>query len=101
MRRSAYLVIVVALTASVIFIALVEPAAAKVSDVGENVGKEVRSWASALLLGTATLVGLPAVAKREVNEGMKIALLVAVLGGFIFASGTVKQAIDSIWSSIA
>jgi len=93
-------VVIVALATAVAFVLLVEPAVAATSQVGKNVGNEVANWGKALLLGTATLMGIPAVAKRDVSEGMKIALLVLVLGGFIFATDVVEGLIKAIWKSV-
>lgn len=91
----------IALLAFVLIAVLVDPALAATSDVGKNVGAEVKSWATTLLLAVAALVALPVLAKRDVNGGLVLALLVIVLGGFAFAPDSVKQAIDSIWQSIA
>lgn len=81
----------------------VEPvlAASTSSDVGRNVGAEIKTWATALLLGVAGLVALPVIAKRDVNGGVVLALLVVLVGGFAFAPATVQQVIESLWKSIA
>lgn len=89
----------VAVLAALLALVLVEPALAKTSDVGKNIGDEVKAWGAALLLGVACLVGLPALAKREVSQSLVIALIVFVLGGFIFASEQVKGVIDSLWNA--
>lgn len=70
------------------------------TDIGKNLGREVQSWGSALLLGVAALVGLPALAKRDLGQSMVVAMITIVLGGFIFAGDTVKTMIDSIWSTV-
>ena len=104
----------VALVAIMMVLVVVEPAlavAAKTpldeggggggtTDIGQNLGREVQSWGSALLLGVAALVGLPALAKRDLGQSMVVAMITIVLGGFIFAGDTVKTMIDSIWSTI-
>ncbi len=76
-----------------------EPALAA-SDLGRNLGNEVRTWATALLLGVAALVAIPVLARRDVNGGLVLALLVLVLGGFAFAPGTVRQVIEEVWRSL-
>ena len=38
--------------------------------------------------------------RRDVNGGLVIALLVVVLGGFIFAPGSVKQVIVELWRGL-
>jgi len=91
----------VALLAAAMLLVISHPALASTSEVGKNVGAEVKSWATTLLLGVAALVALPVLARRDVNGGLVLALLVVVLGGFAFAPEAVKHAIDSIWRSIA
>src|SRR5256885_6551750 len=78
-----------------------QPALAATSDIGKNVGDEVRTWATTLLLGVAGLVALPVLAKRDVTAGVVLALLVVLVGGFAFAPGAVKQVIESLWHHIA
>jgi hypothetical protein len=73
------------------------PALAQASDVGRN----VETWAKALLLGVVALVAIPAIAKRDVTGGLMLALLAVIVGGFAFAPETVKSVISGIWRSIA
>ncbi|MFL5844342.1 MAG: hypothetical protein ACJ762_06580 [Solirubrobacteraceae bacterium] len=75
-------------------------AMAATSDIGKRVGAEVKSWATMLLLGVAGLVAIPVLAKRDVNGGVVLALLVVLVGGFAFAPESVKHAIESLWQSI-
>ena len=76
------------------------PALARTSEIGKNVGDEVRSWATTLLLGVAGLVAIPVLARRDVNGGLVLALLVVIVGGFVFAQDTVKEVITSLWKAI-
>ena len=87
--------------AAIVLLALAaaEPAAAA-SDLGRNLGNEIKTWATALLLGVAALVAIPVLARRDVNGGLVLALLVLVLGGFAFAQGTVKQVIEEVWRAL-
>jgi cobalamin synthase len=78
-----------------------QPALAATSDIGRNVGEEVKLWATTLLLAVAALVAIPVLAKRDVNGGMVLAFLVVVLGGFAFAPGAVRDVITALWRSIA
>jgi hypothetical protein len=78
---------------------LVEPSLAA-SDVGRNVGKEVDAWAKAILLGVVALVALPAIARRDLGQGVVIALLAVLVGGFVFAPGAVKDMIAGLWKAI-
>ncbi len=68
---------------------------------GRNLGNIVKSWGSALLLGIAGLMGLAALAKRNLAEGLTLLALVVLIGGFIFADDAVKGFVESLWSSVA
>ena len=86
--------------ALVLLIALAPSAIADTSEIGRNVGNEVRSWAIALILGVAAIVGLPVLFKRDVTGGLILALLVIVVGGFVFAPNAVRQVIRGLWNAI-
>lgn len=88
------------LGATLLTVALVEPALARTSEIGKNVGREITSWASAILLGVASLVAIPIFAKRDVSGGFVLALLVVLVGGFVFAQGSVKSVIEGLWGAI-
>ena len=75
-------------------------ALAAASDFGRNLGNEVKAIATALLLSVAALVAIPVLARRDVNGGLVLALLVLILGGFAFAPGTVKQVITEVWQAL-
>ena len=75
-------------------------ALADTSDIGRNLGDEVKALATALFLGVAALVAIPVLTRRDVNGGLVIALLVVILGGFVFAQGSVKQVIVELWRAI-
>ena len=77
-----------------------EPALADTSRIGKNLGNEVKSLATGLFLGVAALVAIPVLTRRDVNGGLVIALLVLILGGFIFAQDSVKQVIVELWRSM-
>lgn len=79
----------------------VEPGFAATSDVGQNIGAEVKVWATTLLLAVAALVALPLLAKRDVNGGVVLTVLVVLIGGFAFAPGSVKTMITAMWQSFA
>lgn len=78
---------------------LAEPSLAA-SEIGRNIGNEVRSWATALILGVAALVGLPVLFRRDVSGGLVLALLLVVVGGFVFAQSTVREVIRALWQAI-
>lgn len=75
-------------------------AIAATSDIGKNLGDEVKALATALFLGVAALVAIPVLTRRDVNGGLVIALLVVILGGFVFAPGSVKQVVMELWRAI-
>ena len=87
--------------AVLMLVVLVEPSFAGTSQVGENVGREVKNWATALLLGVAALVAIPLLVKRDVNGGLVLVLLVVLVGGFVFAPSSVKGVIDGLWRAIS
>jgi len=95
--------VAVALLGSLVMLTVVAgPAlAAGTSQVGQNVGHEIASWARAIMLGVAGLVAIPVLARRDVAGGLVLALLVVIVGGFVFAPATVETAITGLWHAIA
>lgn len=92
--------IAVVMVVGVAVLALADPALAATSDVGKNVGREIKTWASALLLGVAGLAAIPVLAKRDVNGGLVLVLLVVIVGGFVFAQDAVRSVITGLWRAI-
>ncbi|MCW3049803.1 MAG: hypothetical protein JWO74_4087 [Solirubrobacterales bacterium] len=81
---------------------VVAPAAlASTSNVGKNVGDEIKSWDTALLLSIAGLLAIPVLAKRDVGGGVVLALLVVLVGGFAFAPVAVRTVIESLWRAVS
>lgn len=77
-----------------------DAASADTSSIGRNLGNEVKALATGLFLGVAALVAIPVLTRRDVNGGLVIALLVLILGGFIFAQDSVKTVIVELWRSV-
>jgi cobalamin synthase len=101
MRRRHLRLLSMALAGALLVLALMAaPALAETSQIGKNVGDEVRSWATALILGVAAIVGLPILFKRDVSGGLVLALLVIVVGGFVFAPTAVRLVIRGLWNAI-
>jgi cobalamin synthase len=101
MNRSLLPVATAALAGALLLLLLLAvPALADTSQIGRNVGNEVRSWATALILGVAAIVGLPILFKRDVSGGLVLALLVVVLGGFVYAPTAVRFVIRGLWNAI-
>ena len=100
-KRFLPLALATATLAALVLVVVLAPAAlADTSEIGRNVGNEVRSWAIALILGVAAIVGLPVLFKRDVSGGLILALLVIVVGGFVFAPTAVRQVIRGLWNAI-
>lgn len=93
---------VLSTTAVVAVLAFVIPseALAASGDFGKNLGDQAKGLAVALFLAVAGLVALPVLGRRDVNGGVVLALLVVVLGGFVFAQDSVKTVIVDLWSSL-
>lgn len=70
------------------------------NNFGQNLGEQAKGLAVALFLAVAGLVSLPVLGRRDVNGGVVLALLVVVLGGFVFAQGSVQMVIVSLWKSL-
>ena len=101
-RRRCLLVTPILVAALVLVLGpLVDPAWAQTSEVGKNVGREVKTWASAILLGIAGLVAIPVLAKRDVSGGLVLVLLVILVGGFVFAPQQVMAVIDGLWKAFS
>jgi cobalamin synthase len=102
MSRRQWLVLAAMLVAILVFAVAVDPALAQEessggSGIGDNIGEEVKSWGQALLLAVAALVGLPALFKRDTGQAMVIALIVLVLGGFVYGREQVEGVITTLW----
>jgi hypothetical protein len=92
---------VIVLCAGALALAVAPDAAfADTSSIGRNLGNEVKALATGLFLGVAALVAIPVLTRRDVNGGLVIALLVLILGGFVFAQDSVKTVIVELWRSV-
>lgn len=101
MRRHPGRALALALTAAALVLLAVEPALAQTSEVGRNLGREVVSWGRSLILGVAALVGIPVLVRQDFAGGLKLLLLVMLVGSFVFASPEVRAMIDSLARAIA
>jgi hypothetical protein len=70
------------------------------SDTSRKVGEEAKGWLTVLFLVVAGFAALPVIGRLDVGRGFALAALVLILGGLAFAQGSVRAAIDSIWSSL-
>ncbi|HEV2786367.1 MAG TPA: hypothetical protein VGV67_08275 [Solirubrobacteraceae bacterium] len=64
--KNIHLIAAAATAIALIALAAAEPAVAA-SDLGRNLGNEIKTWATALLLGVAALVAIPVLARRDVT----------------------------------
>jgi hypothetical protein len=85
------------LVAGALALAVAAPAAADTSDIGRNLGRELRSWGTALLFGVAALVAIPALFRRDFKEALGILAIVILVGGFVFAPETVRAVLTDLW----
>jgi cell division protein FtsW (lipid II flippase) len=75
--------------------------AAESSEIGKNVGNEVKTWATGLILGVAALVGIPALAKRDLGQAVSLLGVLLIVGMFAFAPNETKAIIKGVASAIA
>ena len=100
MNKALMMVVIgVAVAATMLVVAPV--AVAGTSNVGKNIGDEIKSWDTALLLSIAGLLAIPVLAKRDVSGGVVLALLVVLVGGFAFAPAAVRTVIESLWRAVS
>lgn len=101
MKRAALIAATVVAGATVLALLGAAPALAETSDIGRNVGNEVKAWNTSLLLAIAGLLAIPVLAKRDMASGIVLTLLVTLIGGFAFAPGAVRTVIESLWRAAA
>lgn len=101
MRRPVLIGVAMAGAATVVALVGAGPALAETSDIGRNVGNEVKAWNTSLLLAIAGLLAIPVLAKRDMASGIVLTLLVTLIGGFAFAPGAVRTVIESLWRAAA
>jgi Na+-driven multidrug efflux pump len=92
-------VLLVLVTAIAVLLAAPDMAHAA-SNTSQRVGDEAKGWLTVLFLVVAGFAALPVIGRLDVGRGFALAALVLILGGFAFAQGDVRSAIDGIWSSI-
>lgn len=95
--RTVWLVVGIAAALALSLIAVDNALAT--SEVGRNVGQEIHSWNTWLLLGVAGLFGLPILARRDAPGILIFTGIVVVIGGFVFAPAVVENVIFDLWKS--
>lgn len=96
-RRTLIGVLILAVVACAV---IVEPAAAA-TNIGKNVGDELKGFAGPVLLVLAGVVMLPLLAKRNPSTVLVVAGMAILIGMFVFAQGSVKDVITELATSIA
>jgi hypothetical protein len=96
-RGAATAVLVMLLTAAT---ALAASGSQAFEEGGQNVGNALLAWARALLLSVAAIMGIGALVKRSVGEGVTILIIVVILGAFIYDQADTQNFIRSIWGAL-
>jgi len=73
----------------------------KADQAGEALGELITGWGSAILLAVAGILGIAALAKRDVGMAFGILVICIVIGGFLFGQEQMKGLITAIWERIA
>jgi hypothetical protein len=67
---------------------------------GTNIGNALMAWGKALLFALAAIMGIGALVKRSVGEGVTILIIVLILGAFLYDQADTENLIRNIWSAI-
>ena len=67
---------------------------------GQNVGDALMAWGKALLFAVAAIMGIGALVKRSVGEGMTILVIVVILGAFLYDQADTQNLIRNVWSAV-
>jgi hypothetical protein len=68
---------------------------------GMNLAKWLKGWVGAMSGVVVGVVGLAAVAKRSVAEGLALLLVALIVGGFVIAPEAMNSLTTAVWSKIA
>jgi hypothetical protein len=68
---------------------------------GTNVGNALMAWGKALLFAMAAIMGIGALIKRSVGEGVTILIIVLILGAFLYDQTDTENLIRDLWGAIA
>jgi len=67
---------------------------------GTNVGNALLAWGKALLFAVAAIMGIGALVRRSVGEGMTILVIVLILGAFLYDQTDATNVIHNVWGAI-
>lgn len=109
-RRRVTLALVLIVAVAIVFVCLTGPASAAGTSTtggsqafangGTNIGNALEAWGRALLFGVAALMGLGALVRRSVGEGVTILIIVVILGAFLFDQADTETLIHNLWSAV-
>lgn len=67
---------------------------------GQNVGNALMAWGKALLFAIAAIMGIGALVRRSVGEGVTILVIVLILGAFLYDQTDTETLIRNLWGAI-
>ncbi len=67
---------------------------------GTNVGNALLAWGKALLFAIAAIMGIGALVRRSVGEGVTILIIVLILGAFLYDQTDTENLIRNLWGTI-
>jgi hypothetical protein len=67
---------------------------------GTNVGNALMAWGKALLFAMAAIMGIGALIKRSVGEGVTILIIVLILGAFLYDQADTENIIRNLWGAV-
>lgn len=68
---------------------------------GTNIGNALEAWGKALLFAVAAIMGLGALVRRSVGEGITILIIVVILGAFLYDQTDTETLIHNLWSAVS
>jgi hypothetical protein len=68
---------------------------------GTNVGNALMAWGKALLFAVAAIMGIGALVKRSVGEGVTILIIVLILGAFLYDQTDTETLIRNLWGAVS
>jgi hypothetical protein len=68
---------------------------------GQNVGNALMAWGKALLFAVAAIMGIGALVRRSVGEGVTILVIVLILGAFLYDQTDTENLIRNLWGAIS
>jgi len=103
--RAAMLIVLLAIVTLALFISVTGVASAAsgsqaFQNGGTNVGNALMAWGKALLFAMAAIMGIGALIKRSVGEGVTILIIVLILGAFLYDQTDTENIIRNLWGAV-